>query len=201
MRPGPFSALPVEFIGSFPNPTVRLSPSLPEFIMLGRSNVGKSSLLNALFGRRLARVSDTPGRTALINVYRLAGFYLLDLPGYGFARVSHRERDRYQKLVRDLLRERTTLTGVVWLLDLRRDPSPEDQEHADMLAERGLPVLAALTKADKLPYAQRQRRLRELSQALALPPEQIQLTSSNTGLGINELGESLLAVTAREGMA
>jgi len=201
MRPGPFSALPVEFVGSFPNPTVRLSPTLPEFIMLGRSNVGKSSLLNALFGRRLARVSDTPGRTALINVYRLAGFYLLDLPGYGFARVSHRERDRYQKLVRDLLRQRTTLTGVVWLLDLRRDPSPEDQEHADMLAERGLPVLAALTKADKLPYAQRQRRLRELIQALALPPEQVQLTSSTTGLGINELGESLLAVTAREGTA
>ena len=201
MRPGPFSALPVEFVGSFPNPTVRLSPTLPEFIMLGRSNVGKSSLLNALFGRRLARVSDTPGRTALINVYRLASFYLLDLPGYGFARVSHRERDRYQKLVRDLLRQRTTLTGVVWLLDLRRDPSPEDQEHADMLAERGLPVLAALTKADKLPYAQRQRRLRELIQALALPPEQVQLTSSTTGLGINELGESLLAVTAREGTA
>jgi GTP-binding protein len=191
----PFGALPVEFPGSFPNPSVRLEPVLPEIVLLGRSNVGKSSLLNALFGRPLARVSNTPGRTALINVYRLPGFYLLDLPGYGFARVSQKERDRYRGLVRGIIESRRSLTGVLWLLDLRHDPSAEDQAYADLLAERGVPVLVALTKADKLPYGQRQGRLRELTRALALPEEQVQLTSSTTGLGIQELGDSLLART------
>jgi GTP-binding protein len=183
----------VEFPGSFPNPSVRLTPPLPEIVLLGRSNVGKSTLLNALFGRRLARVSNTPGRTALINVYRLPTFYLLDLPGYGFARVSQKERDRYHGLVRGIIDGRRSLTGVLWLLDLRHDPSAEDQKYGELLAARGVPVLVALTKADKLPYAQRQRRLRELTHMLALPPEQVQLTSSTTGLGIRELGESLLA--------
>jgi len=189
----PFAALPVEFPGSFPNPSVRLAPPLPEIVLLGRSNVGKSTLLNALFGRRLARVSNTPGRTALINVYRLPTFYLLDLPGYGFARVSQKERDRYRGLVRGIIDGRRSLTGVLWLLDLRHDPSTEDRAYGELLAARGVPVLVALTKADKLPYAQRQRRLHDLTRALALPPEQVQLTSSTTGLGIRELGESLLA--------
>lgn len=194
LHPAPFAALPIEFDGSYPNPTLRLSPALPEIVVLGRSNVGKSSLLNALFGRRLARVSNTPGRTALINVYRLPGFYLLDLPGYGFARVSHKERARYQALVRGVLEGRSTLSGVLWLLDIRHDPTADDQAYADLLAARALPVLVALTKADKLPYAQRRRRLSELTRTLALPAEQVQLTSSTTGLGINLLGESLLAL-------
>lgn len=190
----PFGSIPVGFPGSFPNPKVKLDPVMPEIVLLGRSNVGKSSLLNALFGRRLARVSNTPGRTALINVFQLPRFYLLDLPGYGFAKVSHKERERYQALVEGILRIRETLTGVLWLLDLRHDPTADDQTHADLLAARQLPVLVALTKADKLPYGQRQRRLKELTRALALPPEQVQLTSSTTGLGINDLAESLLAL-------
>lgn len=191
----PFGAIAVEFGGSFPNPKVKLAAVLPEIALLGRSNVGKSSLINALFGRPLARVSNTPGRTALINVFRLPGLYLLDLPGYGFARVSQKERERYQALVRGVLLSRQSLTGVLWLLDLRHDPSAEDQVFADLLAARGVPVLVALTKADKLPYGQRQRRHRALIQALRLPPEQVILTSSTTGLGIGELGESLLALS------
>ncbi len=191
----PFAKIPIEFAGSFPNPKVALDPPLPEIVLLGRSNVGKSSLINALFGRRLARVSNTPGRTALINVFRLPGFYLLDLPGYGFAKVSLKERDRYRALVRGVLKVRSSLSGVLWLLDLRHDPSEDDQEHADLLAARGVPVLVALTKADKLPFGQRQRRHAALIRALGLPAEQVQLTSSTTGLGIQELGESLLALS------
>lgn len=191
----PFGAIPVEFGGSFPSPKVKLTPALPEIVLLGRSNVGKSSLINALFGRPLARVSNTPGRTALINVFRLPGLYLLDLPGYGFARVSHKERDRYQALVRGVLTSRSSLTGVLWLLDLRHDPSAEDQVHADLLADREIPVLVALTKADKLPYGQRQRRHASLVKALGLPADQVVLTSSTTGLGLAELGESLLALS------
>jgi len=189
----PFARDPVEFRGSFPNPGVRLSPALPEIALLGRSNVGKSTLLNALLGRRLARVSNTPGRTALINVFRLPRFYLLDLPGYGFARVSHKERARYLALVRGLLESRPSLTGVLWLLDVRHDPTADDRTFGGLLAERGLPVLVALTKADKLPHGQRRRRLASLTEALALAPDQVQLTSSSTGLGIADLGESLRA--------
>jgi GTP-binding protein len=191
--PSRLATLPVEFVGSFPEPTVRLAPRLAEIALLGRSNVGKSSLLNALFARRLARVSNTPGRTALVNVYRLPGLYLLDLPGYGFARVSHAEQARYARLVRGVFERRTALSGVLWLLDIRHDPSAEDLAYGELLAARGLPVLVALTKADKLPYARRQRRLRELTGLLALPAEQVQLTSGTTGLGIADLGESLLA--------
>ncbi|HXI21405.1 MAG TPA: ribosome biogenesis GTP-binding protein YihA/YsxC [Gemmatimonadales bacterium] len=191
--PSPLAGLPVEFVGSFPDATVRLDPRRAEIALLGRSNVGKSSLLNALFGRRLARVSHTPGRTALLNVYRLPTLYLLDLPGYGFARVSHAERNRYARLVRGVFERRAALSGVLWLLDVRHDPSPEDRSYGELLAARGLPVLVALTKADKLPHARRQRRLREITDLLALTPEQVQLTSSTTGLGIADLGESLLA--------
>jgi GTP-binding protein len=188
----PLTRVPVEFIGSFPDATVRLTPALPEIALLGRSNVGKSSLLNALFGRKLARTSTTPGRTALLNVYRLPGLYLLDLPGYGYARASQAERTRYARLVRGVLEKRNSLTGALWLLDLRHDPSAEDLAFGERLAARKLPVLAVLTKADKLPHGRRLRRAAALADGLGLAPDQVHLTSSTTGLGIDELGETLL---------
>lgn len=191
----PFGAMPVLFPGSFPNPSVKLSPVMPELAVLGRSNVGKSSLLNALFGRPLARVSNTPGRTALINVFQLPDFYLLDLPGYGFAKVSQKERSRFQGLVRGMVEQRTSLTGIIWLMDIRRDPSAEDQVYAELLGTRALPVLVVFTKADKLPLGQRKRRAQALTESLSLTPEQVQVTSSATGLGIAELGETLIAAT------
>jgi GTP-binding protein len=194
----PLGHLPVHFIGSFPDATRRLEPSMPEIILLGRSNVGKSSLINALFGRPLARVSNTPGRTALLNVFQLPAFYLLDVPGYGFAAVAGKERERYRHLVHGLLVRRTTITGVLWLLDLRHDPSADDRAYGELLAERGLPVLVALTKADKLPFGQRQKRFKALSEILGMPEEQIQLTSSTTGEGLPELAASLLAAATPE---
>lgn len=193
MRPAPLEELPVEFVGSFPDPTHRLEPRLPEIALLGRSNVGKSSLINALFGRPIARTSNTPGRTALINVYHLPTLYLLDLPGYGYAKVSHAERDRYRRLVRGLVEKRTTLTGILWLLDIRHNPTADDRDYAGVLGTRELPVLVALTKGDKLPFAQRKRRVRELTRALALDDDQVQLTSSSTGEGIADLAASLLS--------
>jgi GTP-binding protein len=199
----PFAGFPVVFVGSFPDPARPLDPRLPEIALLGRSNVGKSSLLNALFGRRLAKVSNTPGRTAYVNVYRLPTLYLLDLPGYGFARVSQGERRRYARLVRGVLEKRHSLAGVLWLLDIRHDPGAEDRAMGELLAASGVPVLVALTKGDKLPFGQRQSRVRAFPALLALPPEQIQLTSSTTGEGIAELGASLLGAAAphrEEGM-
>ncbi len=194
----PFADLPVVFRGSFPDATHVLTPRLPEIVLLGRSNVGKSSLLNALVGRKLARVSNTPGRTAQVNVFQLPTLYLLDLPGYGFAKVSRTERARYQRLVRGVMEKRTTVSGVLWLLDVRHDLTAADREYGDLLAGTGVPVLAALTKGDKLPFGERKRRLAEVVKRLALPEEQVQLTSSSTGEGIADLGASLLSLATSE---
>jgi GTP-binding protein len=192
--PSPLHGMAVEFIGSFPDPLVRLDPTLPEIALIGRSNVGKSSLLNALVGRPgLARISGTPGKTTLLNAFRLPAFYLVDLPGYGFARAGKAARAGYRRLVTRYLSERPTLAGVVWLLDIRHDPSKDDREMQRLLVASGRPVLAALTKGDKLGRAAAGARARELAALLELPEDQVQLTSSRTGQGIADLGQSILA--------
>lgn len=162
---------------------------------VGRSNVGKSSLLNSLVGKKgLARVSGTPGKTRLVNVFRLPGLYLVDLPGYGFARASKSARLTFRQLLDGYLRRRETLAGVVWLLDIRRDLSSEDQEVRSLLAASGHPVLAVLTKLDKLGREAVRERTAALAGELDLPEEELQPTSVVTGQGIAELGESILAV-------
>ena len=189
----PLAALPVEFVGSFPDPLVRLTPPLPEVALLGRSNVGKSSLLNALTGRPgLARVSGTPGKTTLLNAYRLPHLYLVDLPGYGFARAGKTARAGYRRLVDRYLVERSTLAGVVWLLDVRHPPSSDDLAMQELLVRSGRPVLVALTKGDKLTRSAQAARPAELATALGLQEDQMQLTSSTTRLGITELATSII---------
>jgi GTP-binding protein len=196
--PNPLLGLPVEFVGSFPDPLVRLEPALPEVALIGRSNVGKSSLLNALLGRPgLARVSGTPGKTTLLNAFRLPALYLIDLPGYGFARAGKAARAGYRRLITGYLRERPGLAGVVWLLDVRHPPSRDDREIQELLIASGRPVLAVLTKADKLTRSAQAARTRELADALGLTEDQVQLTSSTTGLGLAELGQSILAIGDR----
>lgn len=195
----PLVSQPIEFVGSFPDFKVRVEPPLPEIAFIGRSNVGKSSLLNSLVGRPgLARVSGSPGKTTLLNFYRLPQLYLVDLPGYGFARASKGDRAGYRKLVTGYLRTRETLAGIVWLLDIRHDPSREDLEMQELLVESGRPVLATLTKADKLTRSALKTRERELGVSLGLRPEQIQLTSSRSGTGIPELAASIIAAAEEE---
>lgn len=190
----PFGGLDVAFVGSFPDADVRLEPPLPEIAFVGRSNVGKSSLLNALTGREgLARVSATPGKTTLVNVFRLPTFHLIDLPGYGFAKASKTARDTYRHLLGGFLTTRESLTGVVWLLDCRHDPSKDDADFQELLEASGRSVLAVLTKADKLSRAQQRERVRAVSRATGLPEDQLLLVSSKDGLGISELGASVLA--------
>ena len=164
--------------------------------------MGKSSLLNALVGRRaLARVSSTPGKTQLLNVYRLPTFYLIDLPGYGFAQTSQAARREYRALLEALLKTRTTLTGVVWLLDVRHPLSADDQDFQTLLADAGRSVLAVLTKADKIVRSKQEATVAARARELGMGPAEVQLVSAETGLGVSDLGESLLAAANETGDA
>jgi GTP-binding protein len=190
----PLGGQPIRFVGSFPDPDVPLDPPLPEIAFVGRSNVGKSSLLNALTGTPgLARVSATPGKTTMVNVFQLPDRYLVDLPGYGYARASNTERRRLAALLERYLDRRPRLAGVVWLLDLRRDPSREDLAIQQRLADASRATLVVFTKADKLTHSERLRRERELTATLGLAADQVQVVSSRTGLGIADLGASILS--------
>lgn len=192
----PLASIAVDFVGSFPEPAHPLDPPLPEFALVGRSNVGKSSLLNALVGRRaLARVSGTPGKTQLLNIYRLPTLYLIDLPGYGFARAGQAVRLEYRRLLEEVLRVRTSLTGVVWLLDIRHPPSRDDVDFQDLLTASGRPVLPVLTKGDKLSRAQQLVATAARSRELGIGVDDIEVVSARTGSGIGELAEALLAAT------
>ena len=138
----------------------------PEIAFVGRSNVGKSSLLNRLAGvERLAHVSKTPGRTQLINFFRVdERFYLVDLPGYGFAKVPLRIRKRWEGLITSYLFHRSELRLVFLIIDVRRDPMPSDLEVRDLLDRSGLSYAVVATKSDKLSRAQLARQKVKLEQ-------------------------------------
>jgi GTP-binding protein len=176
-------------------------PGPPEIAFLGRSNVGKSSLLNRLAGRkRLARTSSTPGKTRLLHVYRVEGdgrsLRLVDLPGYGWAKVSKTERRRWRDLVESYLGTRGSLHLAVLLQDLRRDPSEDEHELLEWLAQRGIPTRVVITKTDKLKPMRRKERLRVLRDALGLPTAQVIATSAQTGDGIADLWRAIRVVVA-----
>ena len=170
-------------------------PPRPEIAFTGRSNVGKSSLVNLLMGRRaLARVSGTPGKTRELNVYTWGPrCYLVDLPGYGWARAAAEERAAWRRLVTAYLERRETLAGVVWLLDIRRDPSPEDVELGATLGRRAVPTLVALTKADTVPRGRRLERAAAIATALSLDHAEFVVTSARTREGAEDLRDSVLA--------
>lgn len=163
---------------------------MPEIGLVGRSNVGKSSLLNAVLGRPgIARISATPGKTRALNVYRLPALYLVDLPGYGYARADKGSRTEIQKMLAGYLQDRPSIAGIVWLLDIRHQPSAEDEQAFARFAEQQYPILAVLTKADKLAHEARVKRGRDMARLLGL---EVQMTSSRTGLGVADLGASIL---------
>jgi GTP-binding protein len=180
----------VEFIGGMAEKHGwRPESSLPEVAFAGRSNVGKSSLLNTLVRRKsFARVSKTPGRTREINFFRINNnFVLVDLPGYGYARISKEKQAGWRPMIESYFRRTTQLRGIVLLLDIRRDPSEDDRAMLDFLAELEVPAIVALTKADKLTKAGARERAAEISRALALEPEQVIQFSVQTGEGRVEL--------------
>lgn len=169
---------------------------LPEVAFAGRSNVGKSSLINSLLRRRkIARVSNTPGRTREINFFEVnERFVLADLPGYGYARVSREKRSGWGPLVEGYLRGTATLRGVVQLLDARRSPSGDDLRMLDFLARLGTPTLVAATKVDKLRKSEREERLAELARESEMDPGQIIPFSAVTGEGRDELAAAVMSL-------
>lgn len=155
--------------------------------------MGKSTLLNVLARRRsLARTSRSPGKTRTCNVYLVDDtYYLVDLPGYGYARRSKQERRHFRRLLEDTVTGRERLAGVVWLLDIRHEPSDDDLAMADLMASHQVPVLVALTKADKVPRGRRAQRRAAIAAALRVPDDQCVTTSAEERLGIDELREAI----------
>jgi GTP-binding protein len=176
------------------------APGAPEVAFLGRSNVGKSSLLNRLVVRKqLARTSGTPGKTRLVHWYRVdrspREIWLVDLPGYGYAKVSRSEREKWKTLIESYLEARPTLRAAVLLQDLRRDFSEDETLLLAWLAERGIPSIVALTKTDKLKPMRRAARVKALRQELEAPTQAVLATSAETGAGVVELWKALDALT------
>jgi GTP-binding protein len=185
----------VEFIGGMAEKHGwRPESALPEVAFAGRSNVGKSSLLNTLVRRKsFARVSRTPGRTREINFFRVNNtFVLVDLPGYGYARISKAKKAEWRPMIESYLRRTTQLRGIVLLLDIRREPSEDDRAMLDFLAELGVPSIIALTKADKLTKADALERVADVMRMMALEPEQVIRFSAQTGEGRIELLEAIM---------
>ena len=181
----------VEFSGSLFEASAPLPGDLPQVAFSGRSNVGKSSLINVLLRRtrkKLAHVSATPGKTRSLNFYLVNDrFFLVDLPGFGFAKASSRVRKSWKALVENYLVGEPKLRGVVHLVDARHDPTVTDLEMVEFLAEKGLPTLVVLTKMDKLKHRARERTVATAVGQLKIDEDQVLSCSSKTGEGREEL--------------
>ena len=157
-----------EFVKSAVWPNQYPPATMPEIAFVGRSNVGKSSLINALVGRKsLAKTSNTPGRTQLINFFTVnSSLFFVDLPGYGFAKVPRSVRKDWGDMIETYLRERRNLALVVFILDVRRDPSADDLSLRDWLDHYRIPYAAILTKSDKLSNQQALGRKKLIEKAM-----------------------------------
>lgn len=187
----------LKFLGGIATPHGWRPPTaLPEIAFSGRSNVGKSSLLNTLVRRKaLARVSQTPGKTREINIYSVNdAFALVDLPGYGYAQISKREREQWRPLIEGYLRQSEQLRGVVQLIDARHDPTTLDEQMLEFLAELGAPTIVALTKVDKLRPSERAARLERTMRQLELDEEQVIPFSSETKEGRDDLARAIVSL-------
>ncbi len=189
----------IEFLGPMATAGGWRPPvDLPEIAFVGRSNVGKSSLLNRLMRRKsFARVSNTPGRTREINFFKVnSTFVLADLPGYGYARISKARKAEWRPLIEGYLAESPVLGGVVLLLDARHDPTDDDRTMLDFLAELGAPTIVAVTKVDKLSAGATSERVQVLADIVGLDADQIVPFSARTGEGRDELASALVSVLA-----
>lgn len=183
-----------EFVGSAKEPSVYPREGLPEVAFAGRSNVGKSSLINVLVRRKkLARTSSTPGHTRALNFYRVNGRYVFcDLPGYGYAKVNKQERGQWKGMVETYFKARDELCAVVIIMDLRRKPGQEELDLIGFLTGEGITPLLVATKADKLGRTKRVKPMREMAKALGIPVESMVVFSAHTGEGRDALWKRLI---------
>ncbi len=169
---------------------------LPEIAFIGRSNVGKSSMINKLVNRkRLVKTSGKPGCTRLINFFIINDrLRLVDLPGYGYAAVPDAERMRWKRMIETYLEKRTALRGVVLIVDIRRDPDEKDLQMNGYLADRKIPALLALTKADKISASRRARQWTRIESAFDREREEMVVFSARSGLGVTDLWKRILSL-------
>ncbi|BBO83984.1 putative GTP-binding protein EngB [Desulfosarcina ovata subsp. sediminis] len=189
-----------EFVTSAVKPTQYPEALLPEVAFAGRSNVGKSSLINTLVNRkRLVKTSSTPGRTQLINFFTVnRNLSLVDLPGYGYARVPESVRRHWGPMIETYLKGRETLRAVVLILDIRRIPGIEEQNFIDWLSLYGRAAILVLTKADKLSKSAQKKQRRAIAGALNVDETALTLFSAKTRQGLPQVWSAIERVTGDE---
>ena len=174
--------------------------TLPEFAFAGKSNVGKSSLINALMNRKaLARTSSQPGKTQTINFYNINGaLYYVDLPGYGYAKVPQSEKVKWGRMIENYLHKSQMLKCVFLLVDIRHEPTEDDKQMNLFLRQMGIPFTVIATKADKISRGARQKQLAPICRALLVQPWEVICWSSEDGTGRDQLLTLLEKVLAPE---
>ena len=176
----------VELVISAVRPAQYPETELPEFALAGRSNVGKSSFINKLIGRKsMARISSKPGKTQTLNFYKIEEeLFFVDVPGYGYAKVSKSEREAWGKMIETYITSREQLRAVVQIVDLRHPPSKDDQMMYDFMKHYGIPCIIIATKADKIPKGKWDKHKKIVREGLDMEKgDPLIVFSSETGLG------------------
>lgn len=192
-----------EFVISAVRPNQYPEDGLPEIALAGRSNVGKSSLINKMMLRKnLARTSSQPGKTQQLNYYRVnEAIYLVDFPGYGYAKVSKKQREQFGVMIETYLRERQQLVLQLLVIDIRHEPSKDDVLMYEWLKHFEIPTCIVATKADKIPRSKWDKHLKQIKQTLGADKEvPVVLFSSETGLGREQLWDTILGAIDAAGM-
>ena len=182
-----------EFVTSAVKPSQYPPAVLPEIAFAGRSNVGKSSLINTLVNRkRLVKTSSTPGRTQLINFFNInEAFSFVDIPGYGYAKVPAAVKKNWGPMIETYITTRKTLKGVVLILDIRRTPGPEEMNMLDWLNHYDIPSVPVLTKSDKFSKAKQQIQRKEIANTLSADKDNLILFSAKSRQGKDEVWDAV----------
>lgn len=184
----------VQMIGSFVRPEQFPTEGLPEFALAGRSNVGKSSFINRMIGRKaLARISSKPGKTQQLNFYNIEEqFFFVDVPGYGYAKVSKSERAAWGKMIESYFTGREQLKAVVLIVDLRHNPTNDDCMMYDFLKHYNIPVIVVATKADKIPRGKWDKHKKNVKETLQMDAnDPLFVFSSEKGIGFEQVWQEI----------